>query len=85
VLKAAAASPRCTISRQYFDAQDRLVMASVGLYPSDRFSHNTRFRIQQPKTKETDETPQRRARRSPSSSSAPRPTARCSSPTSAPK
>ena len=23
-----------------FDAQDRLVMASVGLYPSDRFSHN---------------------------------------------
>jgi hypothetical protein len=21
-------------------------MASVGLYPSDRFSHNTRFRIQ---------------------------------------
>jgi GntR family transcriptional regulator len=46
LLKARAGSPALHISRQYFDAQDRMVMASVGLYPSDRFSHNTRFRIQ---------------------------------------
>jgi DNA-binding GntR family transcriptional regulator len=45
-LKARAGQPALHITRQYFDAQDRLVMASVGLYPSDRFSHNTRFRIQ---------------------------------------
>ena len=30
----------------HLDAEDRLVLATVGLYPSDRFSHNTRFRIQ---------------------------------------
>jgi len=47
VLKAKNAAPALHIVRQYFDARDRLVMASVGLYPSDRFSHNTRFRIQQ--------------------------------------
>jgi DNA-binding GntR family transcriptional regulator len=46
VLKARAGTPALHIARQYFDAQDRMVMASVGLYPSDRFSHNTRFRIQ---------------------------------------
>ena len=46
VLKARAGAPALHITRQYFDAQDRMVMASVGLYPSDRFSHNTRFRIQ---------------------------------------
>jgi DNA-binding GntR family transcriptional regulator len=47
VLKARAGATALHITRQYFDAQDRLVMASVGLYPSDRFSHNTSFRIQQ--------------------------------------
>ena len=47
VLKARAGTPALHITRQYFDGQDRLVMASVGLYPSDRFSHNTSFRIQQ--------------------------------------
>ena len=35
-----------------FSAQDRMVMASVGLYPSDRFSHNTKFRIQSVDEKE---------------------------------
>ena len=45
-LKAPPNSPALHVTRQYFDAQDRLVMATVGLYPSDRFSHNTRFRIQ---------------------------------------
>ena len=52
-LKARAGSPALEITRQYTDAQDRLVMASVGLYPSDRFSHNTRFRIQNPDMKES--------------------------------
>ena len=45
-LKARRGAPALHILRQYFDAQDRLVMASLGLYPSDRFSHNTKFRIQ---------------------------------------
>ena len=46
-LKASAGKPALHVTRQYFDAQDRLVMATVGLYPTERFSHNTRFRIQQ--------------------------------------
>lgn len=46
LLKTRPGTSALHISRQYFDAQDRLVMASAGLYPSDRFSHNTRFRIQ---------------------------------------
>ncbi|MEO5692530.1 MAG: GntR family transcriptional regulator [Usitatibacter sp.] len=53
VLKTRAGSPALFINRQYFDAQDRMVMASVGLYPSDRFSHDTRFRIQHADPKET--------------------------------
>lgn len=46
MLRARAGRPALHVTRQYFDAQDRLLMATVGLYPSDRFSHNTRFRIQ---------------------------------------
>ena len=45
VLKSRPGKPALHVTRHYFDAQDRLVMATVGLYPSDRFSHNTRFRI----------------------------------------
>lgn len=52
VLKARAGTPALHIVRQYFDARDRLVMASVGLYPSDRFSHDTRFRMQDAEEKE---------------------------------
>lgn len=52
-LKARPDSPALEIVRQYTDAQDRLVMAAVGLHPSDRFSHNTKFRIQSPDEKET--------------------------------
>jgi len=47
VLKASAGTPALHVTRQYFDTQDRLLMATVAFYPSDRFSHNTRFRIQQ--------------------------------------
>lgn len=45
VLDARAGKPALKVTRQYFDPQDRLLMATVGIYPSDRFSHNTRFRI----------------------------------------
>ena len=47
ILRSSAGKPALHVTRQYFDAQDRLLMATVGLYPNDRFSHNTRFRIQQ--------------------------------------
>ena len=46
LLRARPGEPALNVTRQYFDAQDRLLMATVGLYPSDRFSHNTKFRIQ---------------------------------------
>ena len=45
-LNARAGKPALHVTRQYLDAQGRLLMATVGVYPSDRFSHNTRFRIQ---------------------------------------
>jgi DNA-binding GntR family transcriptional regulator len=51
-LKARAGTPALEITRRYTDAQDRLLMGSVGLYPSDRFSHNTKFRIQTADSKE---------------------------------
>ena len=52
-LKARAGACALHISRQYFDNHDRMVMASVGLYPSDRFSHNTQFRIQSADARES--------------------------------
>lgn len=52
VLKARARMPALEITRRYTDAQDRIVMVSVGLYPSDRFSHNTKFRIENADPKE---------------------------------
>lgn len=45
-LGARAGKPALHVTRQYLDAGGRLLMATVGVYPSDRFSHNTRFRIQ---------------------------------------
>lgn len=47
VLKSRAGKPALHVMRQYLDAQDRLLMATDAFYPSERFSHNTRFRIQQ--------------------------------------
>jgi DNA-binding GntR family transcriptional regulator len=47
VLKSPPGKPALHVIRQYLDAQDRLLMATDALYPSERFSHNTRFRIQQ--------------------------------------
>lgn len=46
LLKSRTGEPALHVTRHYFDAQDRLVMATIGIYPGDRFSHNTRFRIQ---------------------------------------
>ena len=48
LLKSRPGEAALHVTRQYFDAHDRLLMATVGLYPSDRFSHNTKFRIQNP-------------------------------------
>jgi GntR family transcriptional regulator len=44
-LSARAGEPALEITRHYFDGNDRVTMVSVGHYPSDRFSHNTTFRI----------------------------------------
>ena len=52
MLKASPGKPALHVTRQYFDPQDRLLMATIGLYPSDRFSHNTKFRIQNADQKE---------------------------------
>jgi GntR family transcriptional regulator len=45
-LRAPAGTPALQITRHYYDAQDRVMMVSVGQYPSDRFSHTTKFRVQ---------------------------------------
>lgn len=46
ILETRAGKPALCVTRHHRDAQDRFLVATVGLYPSDRFSHNTRFRIQ---------------------------------------
>ncbi len=40
-----AGQPALKVTRHYFDAQGRHLMATVGLYPGERLSHNTRLRI----------------------------------------
>jgi GntR family transcriptional regulator len=46
MLRSRAGKPVLHVTRRHLDPQDRFLLATVGLYPSDRFSHNTRFRIQ---------------------------------------
>ena len=46
LLDASAGMPCLRITRQFLDGQDRLVCVSVGVYPQDRFSHDTVFRVQ---------------------------------------
>jgi DNA-binding GntR family transcriptional regulator len=46
MFKTRQGSPALEITRQYTDTSGRIVMASLGHYPSDRFSHDTKFRIQ---------------------------------------
>lgn len=53
VLRSRPGKPALHVTRQYFDARDRLLMATVALYPSERFSHNTRFRIHNADEKES--------------------------------
>jgi DNA-binding GntR family transcriptional regulator len=48
LLQARAGAPTLEITRSYVDDRDRTVMIAVGLYPSDRFVHSTRFRVHQP-------------------------------------
>ena len=45
-LDARIGSPALEITRHFLDAQDRVTLVSVGVYPSDRFSHTTKFRFQ---------------------------------------
>ena len=45
-LDARVGSPALEITRHFLDPHDRVALVSVGLYPSDRFSHTTRFRLQ---------------------------------------
>ncbi|HYF57451.1 MAG TPA: GntR family transcriptional regulator [Burkholderiaceae bacterium] len=44
-LRARAGAPALEIVRSYLDDRERTTMVAVGLYPSDRFVHSTRFRI----------------------------------------
>ena len=46
VLSGKAGKAALRVTRQYFDGQGRPLMATVGVYPGDRLSHNTRLRIQ---------------------------------------
>jgi DNA-binding GntR family transcriptional regulator len=46
ILETRPGKPALYVTRRHRDAHDRFLLATVGLYPSDRFSHNTRFRIQ---------------------------------------
>jgi GntR family transcriptional regulator len=45
-LGAIVGTPALEITRHFLDAQDRVALVSVGLYPSDRFTYSTKFRVQ---------------------------------------
>lgn len=51
-LDALVGCPALEITRHFLDAQDRVSLVSVGLYPSDRFIHTTRFRLQNERAEE---------------------------------
>ena len=50
-LSGKAGQPALKVIRHYFDGEGRPLMATVGLYPGERLSHNTRLRIQPARTK----------------------------------
>jgi DNA-binding GntR family transcriptional regulator len=52
-LDARVGCPALEITRHFLDPQDRVSLVSVGLYPSDRFTHTTRFRLQSEHAEET--------------------------------
>jgi GntR family transcriptional regulator len=45
LLEAPLGSPTLNITRHYMDDEGKIVLLSIGLYPSDRFTHDTRFRL----------------------------------------
>lgn len=45
-LSGKAGRPALQVTRHYLDGQGRLLMATVGVYPGERLSHNTRLFIQ---------------------------------------
>jgi DNA-binding GntR family transcriptional regulator len=53
MLRARPGAPALRITRQFLDAHDRLLMASEGTYPGDRFTHTTQFRIDPAETQES--------------------------------
>lgn len=45
LLRAATRQPCLRIARRFLDEQGELLFCSIGLYPSDRFSHDTVFKV----------------------------------------
>lgn len=45
LLKASAGQPCLRIARRFLDAGGATIFCSVGLYPGDRFSHDTAFKV----------------------------------------
>ena len=37
--------PCLKVTRRFLDAEGRVIFGSVGLYPSDRFGHDTAFKV----------------------------------------
>ncbi len=44
-LQARLGEPCLEIDRQFLDSKGQIIFASLGLYPSDRFSHDTAFQV----------------------------------------
>lgn len=45
LLQAAGRQPCLRIARRFLDSQGEVIFSSIGLYPSDRFSHDTAFKV----------------------------------------
>lgn len=45
ILMAPVRQPCLSITRRFLDDRGEVIFASVGLYPSDRFSHDTAFKV----------------------------------------
>jgi DNA-binding GntR family transcriptional regulator len=49
-LGARAGSPALEITRHFLDAHDRVQLVSVGVYPGERFTYSTKFRVRDEQT-----------------------------------
>ena len=47
LLQSTPGAPALQITRRYLDFTGNPVLVSIGLYPSDRFTHDTSFRVQE--------------------------------------